>query len=64
MKSKRFIFILVGIIVVLFLAIFLLNQYGKKDTADLPITLLDHEENEVTFPLEKPTLFFFLTTYT
>jgi hypothetical protein len=28
-----------------------------------PITLLNHEQKEVTFPLEKPTVFFFITTY-
>lgn len=31
---------------------------------DGPITLQDHENNEVTFPQEKPVLFFFITTYT
>lgn len=28
------------------------------------VTLLDHENNEVTFPQEKPVLLFFITTYT
>lgn len=28
------------------------------------MTLLDHNKEEVTFPQEKPVLFFFITTYT
>lgn len=27
-------------------------------------TLLDHNKHEVTFPQDKPTLFFFITSYT
>ncbi|QOR68221.1 hypothetical protein IM538_08985 [Cytobacillus suaedae] len=29
-----------------------------------PITVLDHTGNEVTFPQDKPVIFFFITTYT
>ena len=36
---------------------------GSK-SIDESITLLDHENKEVTFPQEKPVLFFFMTTYT
>jgi hypothetical protein len=64
MKRKTGIAIFVVIIIVLFLGIFLLTQVGKNEKADGPITLLDHNSKEVTFPLEKPTLFFYLTTYT
>lgn len=28
------------------------------------MTLLNQDKNEITFPQEKPTLFFFITTYT
>ncbi|WP_338469500.1 lipoprotein [Niallia sp. XMNu-256] len=47
----------------LLIAILLLAACGQKGLAE-PVTLLNHEEKQVTFPLEKPTLFFFLTTYT
>ncbi|MRH44615.1 hypothetical protein GH741_18370 [Aquibacillus halophilus] len=29
-----------------------------------PMTLLNQDKEKVTFPQEKPTLFFFITTYT
>ncbi|MDQ0268277.1 hypothetical protein [Cytobacillus purgationiresistens] len=31
---------------------------------DNSITLQNHENNDVSFPQEKPVLFFFITTYT
>lgn len=31
---------------------------------DKAVTLADHEGKEITFPREKPVLFFFITTYT
>lgn len=44
------------IIMVLSLISFLvLSAFG-------PITLLTHDQKEVTFPLEKPAVFFFITT--
>ncbi|GHI00339.1 hypothetical protein AM1BK_38810 [Neobacillus kokaensis] len=50
-------------IVILSLISFLvLSAFGQK-TLTKPITLLNHEQQEVTFPLEKPTVFFFITTY-
>lgn len=52
------------IIIVLSLISFLvLSAFGQKTLTE-PITLLNHEQKEVTFPLEKPTVFFFITTYT
>ena len=48
----------------LILLIFLwLAACGQKGL-DEPVTLINHEEKEVTLPQEKPVLFFFLTTYT
>ncbi|PWW32036.1 hypothetical protein DFO73_101296 [Cytobacillus oceanisediminis] len=35
-----------------------------QDKAEDPITLKDQNSNEVTFPQDKPALFFFITTYT
>lgn len=43
--------------------ILLLSACGQKN-ATKEVTLLNHENNEVTFPQEKPVLFFFITTYT
>ena len=40
----------------------LLTACGSKTVDE--ITLVDHEKNEVTFPQEKPVLFFFITSYT
>lgn len=40
-----------------------LTACGPKKLEE-SITLQDHENNEVTFPQEKPVLFFFITTYT
>ncbi|WP_186763942.1 hypothetical protein [Planomicrobium sp. CPCC 101079] len=34
------------------------------DKASGSTTLLNQDQQEVTFPQEKPTLFFFITTYT
>jgi len=34
------------------------------DKLSEPTTLLNQDQQEVTFPQEKPTLFFFITTYT
>ncbi|MCP8615365.1 hypothetical protein [Salirhabdus salicampi] len=56
MKSKI-------LILVLFLTL-IITACGQKATIDDPITLLNQDQEEVTFPLEKPTLFFFITTYT
>lgn len=51
-------------IMVLFLiAIFVLSACGQKTLSE-PITLLNNKMEEVTFPLEKPTVFFFLTSST
>lgn len=55
MKSK-----IVGILVTVLL---LLSACGQAKM-DGSMTLLDQNNKEVTFPLEKPTLFFFITTYT
>lgn len=55
MKFKIFLIVMAVMLV--------LAACGPK-TIDESITLLDHEKNEVTFPQEKPVLFFFITTYT
>ncbi|WP_159433427.1 hypothetical protein [Bacillus tuaregi] len=55
MKLKIF-FIMVA-------AMFLLTACGTK-TIDESITLLDHENNEVKIPQDKPVLLFYITTYT
>lgn len=50
--------------IVLFLFfILVLSACGQK-TLNEPITLLTQDQKEVTFPLEKPTVLFFITTYT
>lgn len=44
-------------------AILFLSACGSKNIGE-SITLVNHENKEVTFPQEKPALFFFVTTYT
>ena len=51
------------IMLLVLIAVFVLSACGQK-TLDEPITLLNNHQEEVTFPLEKPTVFFFLTSYT
>lgn len=51
-------------ILLMFVSIMLLLTACGPKKFDESITLLDHENNEVTFPQEKPVLFFFITTYT
>ncbi|WP_181833208.1 hypothetical protein [Bacillus taeanensis] len=51
------------LIFLLLSAVLVLAACGDKKVEE-QMTLLDHEKNEVTFPQEKPTLFFFITTYT
>ncbi|MEH7248893.1 lipoprotein [Neobacillus niacini] len=51
------------IIFLFLLSILVLTACGQK-TLSKPITLLNHEQEEITFPLEKPTVFFFITSYT
>jgi hypothetical protein len=55
MKLKLFLLLLIS---VLFLA-----ACGDKKL-DKSITLLNQNKEEISFPLEKPTLFFFITSYT
>lgn len=55
MKLKVIIFSLISV--------FLLAACGQKTLSE-PITLLDQNQQKVTFPLEKPTVFFFITSYT
>lgn len=49
--------------VLLLLFTLLLSACGASKIEE-PITLQDHAGNEVTFPQEKPVIFFFITTYT
>ncbi|MCM3601290.1 hypothetical protein M3175_11155 [Robertmurraya korlensis] len=55
MKRKR-LYILIAFLL-------LLTGCGKEKL-DGTIDLVDQNKKEVTFPQEKPTLFFFITTYT
>lgn len=55
MKTK-FIFLLLIMAVIL-------AGCGTKEMEG-SMTLLDQNKQEITFPQEKPTLFFFITTYT
>jgi hypothetical protein len=47
----------------LIILILTITACGKQEMNG-KITLLDHEGNEVLFPQDKPTVFFFMTTYT
>jgi major membrane immunogen (membrane-anchored lipoprotein) len=51
-------------IVGLLVSILLLLSACGQEKMDGTMTLLDQNNKEVTFPQEKPTLFFFITTYT
>jgi hypothetical protein len=51
------------IFLILAAALVFLSGCGSKDVIQ-STTLLDHENQEVTFPQDKPVLFFFITTYT
>lgn len=51
-------------IIVLFLALLVVLSACGQKTLSEPITLLTQDQKEVTFPQEKPTVFFFITTYT
>jgi hypothetical protein len=55
MKLKIFLLLLISIL--------LLAACGDKKL-DQSITLLNQNKEEISFPLEKPTLFFFITSYT
>jgi hypothetical protein len=55
MKSKKIVFFL--------LSMLLLTACGQKTLSE-PITLQNQDQKEITFPLEKPTVFFFITSYT
>ena len=50
------------IILIVLATALLLAACGSKSIDS--VTLLDDENNEVTFPKDKPVLFFFITTYT
>ena len=50
-----------GLLIVVATLLFL-AACGQKSIES--VTLLDHENNEVTFPQDKPVLLFFITTYT
>ncbi|MFP7298052.1 hypothetical protein [Neobacillus niacini] len=51
------------LIVLAIISILLITACGNKTLSE-PITLHNQDKNEVTFPSEKPTLFFFITSYT
>ncbi len=52
----------IKLLITAILAVFLLSACGSKGL-DKPLTLLNHNQEEVTFPLQKPTVFFFITSY-
>ncbi|WP_192913058.1 lipoprotein [Bacillus mesophilum] len=45
------------------LATLILSACGQKSLSE-PMTLLNQNQEEVTFPSDKPAVFFFITTYT
>lgn len=49
--------------IILLVFTLLLSACGANKVHE-PITVLDHAGNEVTFPQDKPVIFFFITTYT
>ncbi|WP_198029789.1 hypothetical protein [Bacillus sp. J33] len=51
-------------LVVLMAMVLLVLTACGKDSAQEPITLKDQNSKVVTFPQDKPSLFFFITTYT
>lgn len=51
------------ILFLLLISVLVLTACGQAKLEE-DITLLDQNGNEVTFPSEKPALFFFITTYT
>ncbi|WHX98238.1 hypothetical protein [Neobacillus sp. DY30] len=51
------------VLVFFFIAVLVLTACGQKALSE-PITLHNQNGKEVTFPLEKLTVFFFITTYT
>jgi ABC-type Fe3+-hydroxamate transport system substrate-binding protein len=51
------------VFVLFLMAILVLSACGKKTISE-SITLSDQNGNDVTFPQEQPTVFFFMTTYT
>lgn len=51
----------IKVVVLLTTFLLLLTACGQGKIES--VTLVDQHENEVTFPLEKPTLFFFITSY-
>ncbi|MDL4843253.1 hypothetical protein [Aquibacillus rhizosphaerae] len=55
MKSK--------LILMLLMTVLVLSACGKEEQGE-SMTLLDQENSEIAFPQDKPTLFFFITTYT
>ena len=48
----------------LLIAVVILAGCGNKEMNGSTITLMNQENQEVMFPQEKPSLFFFITTYT
>ncbi|MBY6053559.1 hypothetical protein LG291_13000 [Cytobacillus firmus] len=54
--KKKFMFLLAIVLIVL-------TACGK-DQAQEPIALKDQSGNVVAFPQDKPSIFFFITTYT
>ncbi|MDN7242395.1 hypothetical protein QWY14_11330 [Planococcus sp. N028] len=55
MKFKMLLLLLISVVVI--------SGCGSDKMSE-PTTLLNQNGEEVTFPQEKPTLFFFITTYT
>jgi hypothetical protein len=50
-------------VLLLLACLFLLSACTKEKMKD-PITLVKQDNSKITFPQKKPTLLFFITTYT
>ncbi|WP_176215267.1 hypothetical protein [Cytobacillus gottheilii] len=55
MKTRLFLSIILAMLIV--------SACGQKSLSE-PMTLLNQNQEEVTFPSDKPAVFFFITTYT
>jgi PBP1b-binding outer membrane lipoprotein LpoB len=53
-----------SLLLILITAVIMAGCSSGSDKMSEPMTLLNQDKQEVTFPQEKPALFFFITTYT
>lgn len=62
-KEIKELYMKLKIFLLLLISVLFLSACGDKKLND-SITLLNQDKEEISFPLEKPTLFFFITSYT